>query len=448
MELAELGEFGLIGVFRRMLEDGGEGVRVGLGDDAASAGPGGRDLLAFTSDMLVEGVHFDLSFTDPLSLGYKSLAVNLSDLAAMGGHSPSWAVVSVAIPAGLAIATIEEFYRGLKEAAGKHGCTLVGGDTVRSPDRLVINVALLGTVGRDDLLLRSGARPGDALMLTGEVGASALGLAALMKHRGDKQKYSHYVNKHLQAGAPPGHLGLPALARGHRRHRLERRPAAGPRAHLRGERHRRRAGDGEDTLPAAFREAAAALKVDLVHLALGGGRTTSCSWRWSRVRPRPCRRRGRPCSSARWRKVRRYGSSTPRGARWTSPPAAGTTSGGRGVIVPVALTVAGSDSGGGAGIQADLKAFFACGVHGTCAITSVTVQNTVEVRDRYDLPPGVVRAQMRAVLDDLPPAAAKTGMLAAAPIIHAVAETLREYAVGNLVVDPVMVSTSGHALLD
>lgn len=118
------------------------------------------------------------------------------------------------------------------------------------------------------------------------------------------------------------------------------------------------------------------------------------------------------------------------------------------MIVPVALTVAGSDSGGGAGIQADLKAFFACGVHGTCAITSVTVQNTVEVRDRYDLPPEAVTAQMRAVLDDLPPAAAKTGMLASAPIIRAVAETFREYTVANLVVDPVMVSTSGHSLLD
>jgi hydroxymethylpyrimidine/phosphomethylpyrimidine kinase len=118
------------------------------------------------------------------------------------------------------------------------------------------------------------------------------------------------------------------------------------------------------------------------------------------------------------------------------------------MIVPVALTVAGSDSGGGAGIQADLKTFFACGVHGTCAITSVTFQNTLEVRGRHDLPPEAVRQQMTAVLSDLPPAAAKTGMLAGAPIIRTVAATLREYAVENLVVDPVMVSTSGHSLLD
>lgn len=118
------------------------------------------------------------------------------------------------------------------------------------------------------------------------------------------------------------------------------------------------------------------------------------------------------------------------------------------MIIPVALTIAGSDSGGGAGIQADLKTFFACGVHGASALTSVTFQNTVEVRGRFDLPPDAVREQMAAVLDDLPVAAAKTGMLASAPIIRMVARTLNKYGVGNLVVDPVMVSTSGHALLD
>jgi hydroxymethylpyrimidine kinase/phosphomethylpyrimidine kinase len=118
------------------------------------------------------------------------------------------------------------------------------------------------------------------------------------------------------------------------------------------------------------------------------------------------------------------------------------------MIIPVALTVAGSDSGGGAGIQADLKTFFACGVHGASAVTSVTFQNTLEVRGRCDLPPDAVREQMAAILDDLPVDAAKTGMLANAPIIRMVARTLSEYGVDNLVVDPVMVSTSGHALLD
>ena len=191
MELAELGEFGLIGVFRRMLEEGGEGVRMGLGDDAAVLDIGGRRPLAFTADMLLEEIHFDLDLTDAFSLGYKSLTVNLSDLAAMGGRSPAWAVLSVGIPAGLSLGTIEELYRGLKQAADRYGCSLVGGDTVRSPDRLVINVALLGTVEKKGLLTRSGGRPGNVLMLTGEVGASALGLAALQKGRGARKKFSH-----------------------------------------------------------------------------------------------------------------------------------------------------------------------------------------------------------------------------------------------------------------
>lgn len=271
MELAELGEFGLIGVFRRMLESSGEGVSVGLGDDAAVLDPGGADLLAFTSDMLVEGIHFDLSFTDAVSLGYKSLAVNLSDLAAMGGRSPSWAVVSVAIPAGLAIAVIEDFYRGLKEAAAKHGCALVGGDTVRSPDRLVVNVALLGTVGRDGLLLRSGARPGDALMLTGEVGASSLGLAALMKGRGGKQKYAHYVGKHLR---PEPRLDISAGLRS-RGATAAIDLSDGLLADL--EHICEESGTGallemeKIPFPPRSKEAAAALKVDLIDLALGGG---------------------------------------------------------------------------------------------------------------------------------------------------------------------------------
>jgi hydroxymethylpyrimidine/phosphomethylpyrimidine kinase len=118
------------------------------------------------------------------------------------------------------------------------------------------------------------------------------------------------------------------------------------------------------------------------------------------------------------------------------------------VTVPVALSVAGSDSGGGAGLQADIKAFFSCGVHGACAVTSVTYQNTAEVRGRFDLPPQAVRAQLEAVLDDLFPAAAKTGMLASASIVSEVASVFRERRVPNLVVDPVMVSTSGHELLD
>lgn len=112
-----------------------------------------------------------------------------------------------------------------------------------------------------------------------------------------------------------------------------------------------------------------------------------------------------------------------------------------------ALTIAGSDSGGGAGIQADLKTFHAHGVYGTCAITSVTAQNTVAVTGAVDLPVPFIRQQIDAVFGDFNIAAVKTGMLSSAPIVEVVADALSRSGVANLVVDPVMVSKSGYRLL-
>jgi hydroxymethylpyrimidine/phosphomethylpyrimidine kinase len=115
---------------------------------------------------------------------------------------------------------------------------------------------------------------------------------------------------------------------------------------------------------------------------------------------------------------------------------------------PVALTIAGSDSGGGAGIQADLKTFQAFGVFGTSALTAVTAQNTLGVTAVHPIPLDVVRAQIDAVVTDLPPAALKTGMLATARLVSTVAEAIRAHALARYVLDPVMVATSGDRLLD
>jgi hydroxymethylpyrimidine/phosphomethylpyrimidine kinase len=116
--------------------------------------------------------------------------------------------------------------------------------------------------------------------------------------------------------------------------------------------------------------------------------------------------------------------------------------------IPIALTIAGSDSGGGAGIQADLKTFQAFGVFGTSALTAITVQNTRGVTGVHPIPIDTVRAQIAAVADDLPPAACKTGMLATSELVRAVAASIREHALPNYVLDPVMVATSGDRLLD
>jgi len=117
-------------------------------------------------------------------------------------------------------------------------------------------------------------------------------------------------------------------------------------------------------------------------------------------------------------------------------------------MLPIVLTIAGSDSGGGAGIQADLKTFEAFGVFGTTAITALTAQNTVGVTAVHVTPPGLVEAQIAAVAGDLRPAALKTGMLASADLVRVVAAAVREHELQNLVVDPVMVATSGDRLLD
>lgn len=115
---------------------------------------------------------------------------------------------------------------------------------------------------------------------------------------------------------------------------------------------------------------------------------------------------------------------------------------------PIALTIAGSDSGGGAGIQADLKTFQAFGVFGTSAITAVTVQNTLGVHGYHAVPLATVGGQIRAVAEDLPPAACKTGMLATTELVRTVAACIDEFGLGNYVLDPVMVATSGDRLLD
>jgi len=117
-------------------------------------------------------------------------------------------------------------------------------------------------------------------------------------------------------------------------------------------------------------------------------------------------------------------------------------------MIKIALTIAGSDSGGGAGIQADLKTFHQFGVFGTSAVVAITAQNTLGVSGVHAVPVEMVRAQIAAVADDLPPNAFKTGMLATPELVEAVAEAIKHFALPNYVLDPVMVATSGDRLLD
>jgi thiamine-monophosphate kinase len=175
--IGKIGEFAFIGKIRRRLKTSGPFVKLGIGDDAAVLRPTpGRELI-FTTDMLVEGKHFDFKTTTPWQLGAKAMAVNLSDCAAMGAV-PKAAVVSVGVPGRFPVAKLEAFLEGLKGWAESYGAQIVGGDTVAG-DKFVVNVALIGEVEKGRALRRSGARTGDAIFVTGTLGDSAAGLHAL-----------------------------------------------------------------------------------------------------------------------------------------------------------------------------------------------------------------------------------------------------------------------------
>lgn len=178
MELGDLGEFGLIERFRTLLGEPAEG-EVWIGDDAAVLrAPGGTIL--FTTDLLVAGVHFDLAWTGPEDLGYKAIAVNCSDIAAMGG-TPRRAVVGLVVPADSPanrVEFLESIYRGMRECCDRYGLAVVGGDVSRG-GQLVISVAMIGNPAGRRVIGRGGAEPGDAVCVTGTLGAAAAGLSLL-----------------------------------------------------------------------------------------------------------------------------------------------------------------------------------------------------------------------------------------------------------------------------
>ena len=182
MTLKDLGEFGFIDRITTC-SGSGSGVALGIGDDAAAVIPTTGVQTLVTTDMLVEGVHFEVEFTGAFELGCKSLAVNLSDIAAMGGI-PRFALLSLAIPPDLPLDFLDAFIAGFTSLAEQHGVTLIGGDTCSSRSGFVISVTLMGEQQSDRIVRRSGAKPGDRVYITGNVGDSALGLELL---RGGKR---------------------------------------------------------------------------------------------------------------------------------------------------------------------------------------------------------------------------------------------------------------------
>jgi thiamine-monophosphate kinase len=180
--LADLGERGLIARIRRRLPSPGPDVLVGIGDDAAAVRWSDDDTLLLTTDTLLEGIHFRRSTATLRDIGAKAIAVNVSDIAAMGGE-PRYALLALALPPTLSVAEVDELYAGIQDVARQHGVALVGGDTCAAPGGVVLSVTLVGRVTGAPLR-RSGARPGDAVLVTGTLGAAAAGLAVLERGHG------------------------------------------------------------------------------------------------------------------------------------------------------------------------------------------------------------------------------------------------------------------------
>lgn len=180
MRVSELGEFPLIDRVAEIVSVDRADVVVGIGDDVAVLDYGGDELLLAKVDIQVEGVHFVPGSISARDLGRKALAINLSDIAAAGGQ-PYHALVSLALPAETEVAWVEELYRGLRQEGDCYGVAVVGGNMARSPGAIVVDVFVLGRVQRQHLLLRSGASPGDHVLVTGTLGDSAAGLALLQE---------------------------------------------------------------------------------------------------------------------------------------------------------------------------------------------------------------------------------------------------------------------------
>lgn len=189
-EISRLGEFGLIEHLTKDIKIKNESTKYGVGDDCAVLHYTHSEVL-ITTDMLMEGVHFDLTYIDMQHLGYKSAMVNISDIFAMNG-TPRQMVVSLALSKRFSIEDVEQFYSGLRMACDKWGVDVVGGDTTSSYTGLAISITCIGEGEKDNIVYRNGAKETDLICVSGDLGAAYMGLQLLER---EKSVYYQQVNE-------------------------------------------------------------------------------------------------------------------------------------------------------------------------------------------------------------------------------------------------------------
>ena len=197
MEIAKLGEFGLIDRLTEDIQPKNESTRYGVGDDCAVLHYPDTEVLV-TTDMLMEGVHFDLTYIDLQHLGWKSAMVNISDIFAMNGI-PRQMTVSMALSKRFTVEDMEQFYSGLRMACDKWGVDIVGGDTTSSYTGLAISITCIGEARKENIVYRNGARETDLICVSGDLGAAYMGLQLLER---EKTVYYQMVDEAKKMGKP------------------------------------------------------------------------------------------------------------------------------------------------------------------------------------------------------------------------------------------------------
>ena len=181
-ELNEIGEFGLINRVKNQALVSHKSTIFGIGDDAAVIEKNENEVLVLTTDMLVEGIHFDLTYMPLKHLGYKAIAVNISDIAAMNAI-PQQITVSIALSNRFSLEAVDELYEGIRKACESYKVDLVGGDTVASRSGLVLSVTAVGFCRKEEVTYRSNARAGDILCVTGDLGGAYMGLQVMEREK-------------------------------------------------------------------------------------------------------------------------------------------------------------------------------------------------------------------------------------------------------------------------